>query len=817
VIHYVDLQATPAETGHGPALHQPIQGLSPCFMRPLSRVIFILIFCWAFSRLEAQQPAESRPSATATPIPTMRVASEADATLEQLRETEASLAADGTVASVADSLSHLTGEIEARIADDSGACKSNPSLVMLHQLRLTWRSFGGELSAWGDELTRVGGSLDEQLGRQDRIAKTWQSTLQSVEQGAAPKDVLRRVQLVLDANLQSQQAVEARRTEVLILQDHLADEKSRVRTTVSLIEEAERRVLQQALVRDSPPIWSVQTSLLEEWSKNAGRAFSSQLSALASFAERLPFAFLIHALIIICLGVALYWVHRGLRRWSKQEPSLQPVVPVFALPLSAAVALSCLVCRLALYAQAPRLFLAILFPVALIATVRILRRLLSPKLFPILNALMIVFLVDELRETVAGLPLSARLLLLSEGLGAVVFLIWLIQSRRLGTASDNSGQRSARVSLAAAWIGLIFFSASFLAAIFGYVSLANILADLYLWGAYLITILYGAIRIVDGLVLIILWMGPLVTSRVVRVHRVMLHQRIGAGLKFLAFLLWLSVILSSFGLREPVVDRVETFLNANLAIGSLNVSLGRILAFVLTVWASFLFSKFLRFLLEEDVYHHFRLARGIPQAISTMVHFAVLLLGFFVAMAALGVDLNKVTILAGAFTVGVGFGLQNIINNFVSGLILLFERPIKVGDVIEVSDKVGEVRKIGIRASVIRTPDGSEVIVPNGTLISNQVTNWTFSDQQRAVEVPVTVVRGTAPQRVVELLKTVARDHPLVAKDPAPQAYISTFTSGTVTFQLRAWTARYEDWVQLRSDLAVAMDEALAREHISIP
>ena len=107
--------------------------------------------------------------------------------------------------------------------------------------------------------------------------------------------------------------------------------------------------------------------------------------------------------------------------------------------------------------------------------------------------------------------------------------------------------------------------------------------------------------------------------------------------------------------------------------------------FIGAVWASFLVSKFFRFILEEDVYHYWKLERGIPQAISTMVHYAVLLTGFFIGLAAIGVDLTKVTILAGAFTVGVGFGLQTVINNFVCGLILLFERPIKVGDVIEVS------------------------------------------------------------------------------------------------------------------------------------
>ena len=294
--------------------------------------------------------------------------------------------------------------------------------------------------------------------------------------------------------------------------------------------------------------------------------------------------------------------------------------------------------------------------------------------------------------------------------------------------------------------------------------------------------------------------------RVVRLNRPMLQRRICGVAEFLAFVYWLSLTLDFFGLRTPLITSTEAVLRANLTIGSLNISLGQVLVFMVTVWASFLVSRFLRFLLEEDVYHHWHLERGIPQAISTIIHYAVLLLGFFVALAVLGVDLTKVTILAGAFTVGVGFGLQTVINNFVCGLILLFERPIKVGDVVQVDTDIGEVRRIGIRACVIRTAEGSEIIVPNGTIIANKVTNWTYSDRYRAVEVPVSVARGVDPQRVVELLKSVAANHPSIAKEPAPQAYIVNFAPGAVSFQLRAWTDRYEDWVQVRSDLSLAVD-----------
>jgi potassium efflux system protein len=277
-------------------------------------------------------------------------------------------------------------------------------------------------------------------------------------------------------------------------------------------------------------------------------------------------------------------------------------------------------------------------------------------------------------------------------LGASVFLVWLLRSWRLSTAAAETHGRIWRAIRAITKIGLILLPAAFFANIFGYVNLGNLLGIIFLRSVYLAAMLYTAIRVIEGLIIVALQVRPLGSLRVISLHRQMIQRRTCRVLEFLAFLFWLNLVLNFFGLRTPLIATTEAALKANLAIGSVNITVGRILAFLITVWASFLVSRFLRFLLEEDVYHHFHLARGIPYAISTMLHYGILLLGFFVALGTLGIDLTKITILAGAFTVGIGFGLQNVINNFVSGLILLFERPIKIGDVIEVSGNVGEVR-----------------------------------------------------------------------------------------------------------------------------
>jgi potassium-dependent mechanosensitive channel len=175
----------------------------------------------------------------------------------------------------------------------------------------------------------------------------------------------------------------------------------------------------------------------------------------------------------------------------------------------------------------------------------------------------------------------------------------------------------------------------------------------------------------------------------------MLISRIARVIKLAAIVSWVLLSLSAFSLREAVISRTVALLKAEVGVRSVHFSLGEVVAFILTIWITLVLSRFLRFLLEQEVYDRFHLARGSAYAVSTLVHHVVLLVGFYIAIAELGADMTKFAILAGVFGVGIGFGLQNIFNNFFSGLILLFERPVQVGDVIEVGNHTGVVRRIG--------------------------------------------------------------------------------------------------------------------------
>jgi small-conductance mechanosensitive channel len=233
---------------------------------------------------------------------------------------------------------------------------------------------------------------------------------------------------------------------------------------------------------------------------------------------------------------------------------------------------------------------------------------------------------------------------------------------------------------------------------------------------------------------------------------------------------------------------------------------------------AYLLSRFLRFVLQEDVYPRINLAPGLSYAASSLLNYVILALGFIAALGVLGVDFSKVSIMAGAFGVGIGFGLQGVVNNFVSGLILLFERPIHIGDTVEVGELLGTVRRIGIRASVIHTYTGADIIIPNSQLITDKVTNWTLSDRLRRVDLPVGVNYGADPKKVIELLEQLARAHPDVLREPAPRAWFTGYGDSSINFELRVWPSRFNQAVQVKSDLATAVFDAVnAADGMSFP
>jgi len=213
-----------------------------------------------------------------------------------------------------------------------------------------------------------------------------------------------------------------------------------------------------------------------------------------------------------------------------------------------------------------------------------------------------------------------------------------------------------------------------------------------------------------------------------------------------------------------------------------------------------------------------RLDLGVRVAVGSMVKYLLLVVGFVVILQTAGINLSSLTILLGALGVGIGFGLQNITNNFVSGLIILLERPVKVGDRIEVGDVAGDVVDISMRATTIITNDNISIIVPNSEFISGTVINWSHTDRSVRFNFPVMVSYRENPEVVRKVLLEIALNNPGVLKDPKPDVLFSEFAESAMKFNLRIWTRDYINRPGvLKSQLYYEIARRFREEGIEIP
>jgi small-conductance mechanosensitive channel len=209
---------------------------------------------------------------------------------------------------------------------------------------------------------------------------------------------------------------------------------------------------------------------------------------------------------------------------------------------------------------------------------------------------------------------------------------------------------------------------------------------------------------------------------------------------------------------------------------------------------------------------------GVRIAVASLVRYVILFIGFIVILQTAGINLSSITVLFGALGVGIGFGLQNITNNFVSGLIILLERPIKVGDRIEVAGISGDVVNISMRATTIITNDNISIIIPNSEFVSSTVINWSHTDRSVRFNFPVGVAYKEDPQNIKKLLLLVADENKGVLKKPRPDVLFNEFADSALTFNLRVWTREYTDRPGiLKSQLYYEIHKKFKENGVEIP
>ena len=279
----------------------------------------------------------------------------------------------------------------------------------------------------------------------------------------------------------------------------------------------------------------------------------------------------------------------------------------------------------------------------------------------------------------------------------------------------------------------------------------------------------------------------------------------------------LPVILAIFGMEWTEIRTMALNFMSGFSIGSIRISPSNLIYGLLLVIAILVLTRLAQRVLENRILPMTRLNPGIRHSLKTLVGYVGLLFAFFTGVSALGFNLSNLAIIAGALSVGIGFGLQSIVNNFVSGLILLFERPIKIDDWVITASGEGRVKKINVRSTEIETFDRCSIIVPNSELISSSVQNWTYKDDTARVIVPVGVSYDSDPEEVREVLLKCAENHPQILSNPEPFVYFADFADSSLNLELRAFIRDANNSLLVRNDLRFKIFSALKKAGIEIP
>lgn len=276
-------------------------------------------------------------------------------------------------------------------------------------------------------------------------------------------------------------------------------------------------------------------------------------------------------------------------------------------------------------------------------------------------------------------------------------------------------------------------------------------------------------------------------------------------------------------LKENTVDDFLEYMNKVLdlrlfKIGESSITVSIILTLLISIIVLLIVAELVRKFLVSRVLVRYKIEKGTRQSAATIVKYLIMFAGMFSILQTSGIDLSAFGILAGALGVGIGFGLQNITNNFISGLIILFEQPIKVGDRIEVGDISGDVIVISARSTTIVTNDNISVIVPNSQFIDSQVINWSHNDRNIRFNFPVGVSYKEDPQKIKSILLDVAAKNEGVLKNPKPDVLFDEFADSSLNFNLRVWSSDFINKPKvLKSELYYDIFKRFAEEGVEIP
>lgn len=690
------------------------------------------------------------------------------------------------------------------------------SKFFLENTYRSWERFSLKLQGWQTEVNNQMASTQSSLERLASIKKVWKLTLESENFQKEPEELKKRIQdlLSIAENLESE--IQKRKRSYIILEDKITEMSMFANSIIVEVSSLQQHLRDSLFVSGSPPLWQVSLSASDygEVANKLGKFRYENVKTVRNYTRNVSLlSFWISAFLVI---VIFFFLRRSYQKLDldDSEPGNKNFRRIFQSHPFLIVITLIIICFHLLYPYHPLIIGQMIILVLLINMRFILQQFLDKQERTFVNKVILLLLINNLEIVFWYFGNVARYYILLESMAGLVLMAGYLRPALWHKFKARTFIKKGMLLLAL--FSFSFYVLSFFANLFGFLNLSVLFLRVSSHVPEFSIILFGFYKILETLILVVGKLGHERNSAFLETYLDIIEKRLLQLLRLYIIYNWFLSLSISFEVSRVIGVALTDFLVQDRIVGTLNITIGGILALILIVIGTFLLTGILKILIEDLILKKSRLPRGVPAAISVTIRYFLVVLGFMFALSAAGIELGKFSLLAGALGVGIGFGLQNIVNNFISGIILVYERPLQVGDTIEVENLLGQVNRIGIRSSNVRTYDGAEVVVPNGNLISNQLINWTLSDNKRRIEVKVGVSYGSDPNQVLKLLEEVAMENDDTLKEPPPRALFEGFGDSSLNFRLLFWVP-YDIGIGTKSDVAVGIFNKFKEHKVEIP
>ncbi|WP_439185446.1 mechanosensitive ion channel domain-containing protein [Carboxylicivirga taeanensis] len=683
--------------------------------------------------------------------------------------------------------------------------------------RMYWRNYQSALTKRDSRLETIIRDLSLQRKAVNESMQRWQGTKQQMASLLNDSLITNSIDEVLTKVEEVKQLVLSKTNIVLPLLKKVKQYELTIEQLLQRLENVNKQQYDKLLVQSQPTIWEMDFKTLNSYQLQMYLKYFWQdnTSILKHFyngnGQRTNFLLLYF--VVMLVGFSLLkrkYLHVNNDRANMFK---QATIHILQRPFSVALLITIFSSGLFLINRPP-ILIDISILILVIPLSDIIARLTDRRENRYLIIFFLLVLFRFVNYIFPPASLFNRLILLFMGSIEIVFLISLLRHFGARTIPNRAFAYFLRFVLI---FHLLASATGVVAVLAGQLGLAEIAIDLSITNTLVGLLLIVTSVTLLGLIHLLIDFKRLRHLNVLQKNKTIIKKRINFVVIFLASLFWIDSVIKILRISHSFYDIISSFFQAKVSLGLISFTAGNVLLFFLIIWLSVVISGFIRVILEDDVLNNVSLAKGVPRMISVVIRFSLISAGVILAVSAVGMPLNQLTILFSAFSVGIGFGLQNIVNNFVSGVILLFERPIQIGDTVEIGPLMGTIKSMGIRSSKVRTFDGAEVIVPNANLISNELINWTLSDKRRRIEIISGVAYGSDVYKTQKLMLDAISQHPDVLKDPAPLVLFNDLGESSLDFRLLFWTDNFDNWIIIKSEMIFKIHDALYEAGITIP